>query len=96
MQLPTLTEAVKRRLFQYAAIGWTPSLRRQVEIVNGAAILTLGWVAHHSPDSPLPETTDEISTPSEEEVYAAAEFLGCRFVDKGEREDGLTIYWMVV
>lgn len=41
---PTLKEAVERRLSSYKPLGWTPSRRRQVEIRDGGAVLTLGWV----------------------------------------------------
>jgi hypothetical protein len=41
----TLREAVERRLASHKPLGWVPSRRRQVEIREDVAILTLGWVA---------------------------------------------------
>jgi hypothetical protein len=41
----TLSEAIDRRLKQYKPLGWTPNRRRQIEVHDGLAVLTLGWLA---------------------------------------------------
>ena len=41
------------------------------------------------------DTRDMITIPSEDDLRQAAASLGRKWVDRGERSDGATIYWLV-
>lgn len=43
----------------------------------------------------LPDTVDAIIRPSEADIIDAATALGCRHVDRGYRNDGTIVYWMI-
>ncbi|MEO3389482.1 hypothetical protein [Mesorhizobium sp. CAU 1741] len=56
--VPTLKQAVTRRMEQFSALGWTPSSRQQVVIAAGKARLILGWLGSEG-KAMLPARPDE-------------------------------------